>query len=84
MVLIIIMKVVICSVVMMALLTLYERGQNKADLSKKGAAGLNQSILLMISDCQTKGKMLGKRLCICVKKKKKNAALSILEHSQQW
>ena len=55
------MKVVISSVVMMALLTLYERGQNKADLGRRGAANVDQSRLSMTSDCQTTEMLCWKR-----------------------
>jgi hypothetical protein len=48
------MKIVISHMAVMVLQIPYERGQNRADLYKKEAAGLNQSILLMTLDCQTK------------------------------
>ena len=45
---------------------LFERAQNRADLNRKGAAGLKQSI----SNSWTKGRtMLGERLCTCVNRK---------------
>ena len=45
------MMVVLCLIVTMVLNILFERGQNEADLDRKGAARLNQSILLMTSNC---------------------------------
>lgn len=49
------MKMIISSIVMVIWYILFETAQNKADLNRKGTAGLNSSILLMISDCWTKG-----------------------------
>ena len=44
------MKMVICSMVMMILYILFERGQNEADQDKNGHR-LDQSILIMTSNC---------------------------------
>lgn len=55
------MKVAISSMVGIVLQILYERGQNKADLDRKGSVKLDQSILLMTSDCQTKDMLCWER-----------------------
>ena len=66
------MKVIISSVVIMVWYFLFERGQNRADLKWKGAAVLNQSILMMTSNCWTKGSSLkrGSRFVLTGKKKR--------------
>lgn len=43
--------------IVMVLQILYERGQNRADLNKKVTAKLGQSVLLMILNCWSKGKL---------------------------
>jgi hypothetical protein len=44
------MKMVICSIVMMVLYILFERGQNRTYLDKNGAARLGLSVLIMTSN----------------------------------
>lgn len=55
----------------MVLQILYERGQNRADLNRRGAARLNQFIRLMILGCWTKDMLFWEEIFVFVLTEKK-------------
>jgi len=67
----------------MVLHTLYERGQNKTDLGRKGAANVDQCRLLVTLDCHTKDMLCWKRNCICANRKEEKALDSFQSNKDQ-